>query len=313
MCVIIEKQPGKVVPYEHLLAGAHRNPDGYGAVVVDRGKLEIIRGLSKDFKQGADQVQKLLEQAKDNLAYVHYRYRTKGNVDIDNVHPFTVLKSKDSEVVFMHNGTVSGFESEKFSDSKLLCERIISPLAKRTAALLGDENVCCDPVMAAVLNQFAGGTYNKFVLVDNHGNSMVINRTTGAPQPYGWTSNSYSVEPAQVRKYLGNKEADKEETKSFPGLPHSVKSTNAATTNVVSLGSKLSKAKNTNKASPRYYHPSIRQTVADLTGFDLKDFCYFDADQIRNMVEDQPDLSAVLILDLLAKLYDDEFKAVKVG
>lgn len=312
MCVIIEKQPGKVVPYEHLLAGAHRNPDGYGAVVVDRGKLEIIRGLSlKDFKQGADQVAKLLEQAKDNLAYVHYRFRTKGDVNIDNVHPFPVFKSKDCEMVFMHNGTVMGFDTgDKASDSKQLCDLIIAPLAKRCAALLGDENVCCDPLLANVLKQYAGGTYNKFVLVDNHGNSMVINRTTGVDQPYGWSSNGYSLETDQVQRYLpGFKEEEKKSY--FPGLPPSTKT--QAKDNVVSLGAKLDVAKNTNKPSPRSYHPSIRQTVADLTGFDLKSFCYLDAEQVRRMVRDQPDLSAVLILDLLAIAYDDEFKTKSIG
>jgi hypothetical protein len=299
MCVIIEKQPGKSIPYEHLLAGAHRNPDGYGAVVVDRGKLEIIRGFSKDFKQGADQVAKLLEDATDKLAYVHYRFKTKGDVNIENVHPFKCFKTNNVELVFMHNGTVTGFGGGAVSDSRALCEEIIAPLAKRSASFLGDENVCSDPLMASVLHQVAGGTYNKFVLLDSLGQSIVINRDSGAEQDYGWSSNAYSLDTQNIRKFIDT------EPVANTYVPTNSK--------VVSLAGKLDKAKGNNKSSTRLYHPSIRQTTAELIGYNLKDFCYLDAEQVRVMVRDQPDLSAVLILDLLAHVYDDEFKYISVG
>lgn len=299
MCLIIEKNAGQTVPFEHLLAGAHRNSDGYGVVVHDRGNLEIVHGLGSP-EVAAKKVSEVLEQAKDNLAYVHFRYRTIGEVTLDNTHPITVLKkSADGiDMQFLHNGTISRFYAkDSKSDSVVFAEQILAPLARRSANYLGAEQVTSDPLLIDILKRYAEGT-SKFVLLDGNGNSLVVNRGDGVEQAYGWASNAYS---------LLAKNIPADSYKSSVVYSSAWPKATTHQTEHEKLVETL-KAQQDFKPSDETCHPKVRVTVEEITGYKPEAFRCLDQDQIRELVTEEPDLATILLLDLLYVNYNEAYR-----
>lgn len=285
------------------MAAAHRNSDGYGVAVHDGGKVEIIQGLTKDPEAAAQKVNEVLQQAKDKLAFVHFRYRTVGDICLENLHPIPILtKARDGiDLTFMHNGTVSGFRDDKKSDSVIFAEQILGPLARRSAKFLGEDEVTSDPLLADVLKKYAESV-SKFVLLDGNGNSLVINRKQGEEQEYGWSSNTYSLLESNIPK--------PPKKTSVPVTGSVIYPLSSPWPRTGDSHAKLIETLNNQApSSTEACAPSIRLTVEEITGHKPKAFTRLDPEQVRELIEEEPDLSAILILDLLYELYNEEFKA----
>lgn len=304
MCVIIEKIAGKEVPYEHLLAGAYRNSDGFGVAVQDRGRVEIIRGLGTP-TDAASQVAKILSEAKDLQAYAHFRYRTVGDVNVDNTHPIVVLaKDKDGiDLHLMHNGTISGFKGDDRSDSVIFAEEILAPLARRCAKYIGPEDVTSDPLLASVLGRYAEGV-SKFVLLDSNGNSMIINRLKGAEKDYGWVSNEYSIAASNIPTTgtSSNVRTMRGWTKHLRTPPFSMGTETSHQALVNTLN-----AQKDNKPCFETACPTVRLTVEEITGHKPQAFKCLDMEQLRGLTGEEPDLAAILIADLLYLVHQSDF------
>jgi len=289
VCVILEKIANAEIPYETLLAAAHRNSDGYGVVIPDGALSRIERGLTKEPEEAADKVAELLRDARDQLAFVHFRYRTVGAVDVGNTQPIQILgrsKGDQVDVVMMHNGTLGGFQdSFGRSDSHIFAESIVEPLLRRSAAFTGDDRVLEDPFVTDILGEYSGLT-SKFALVDCGGNSLVINRGKGVELPFGWASNRYSLDPENITR-------KNEKEKKFYSVPNSNLKQNDK------LKGQINDNKKMNVTSGKVCSPKIRSTVTEVTGFSLDDYTYLDPDQIREIIADYPDLGALLLMDYI--------------
>lgn len=295
MCVILKKNPGSEIPFEHLLASAHRNNDGYGVVVHANGQLKSYGGLyESDPEKAAKEVQKVLEDAKNELAFVHFRLRTVGALDIENLQPIPVL-SRDSgdaiDVSFLHNGTIDDFRKIQGdrnsgpSDSLLFSREIVGPLLRRSAAFLGPERILEDPFITTLLPYYS--SWSRFALVDSNGKSLIINEKAGVAQDYGWASNEYSLKPENVK------------TKGkiiYPGgfVPKAGYS---------DLTKKMNDNLQTDQSTLRTAKYQ-RETVNTATGFNLEDFHYLSEYEIEDMVERYPKLGALLLLDLIEYHYN---------
>jgi acyl-CoA hydrolase len=299
MCVILEKIANQEVPYESIVAAAHRNPDGWGVTIPDGSSIEISRGLAKEPQAAADSVAKILQDHKSDLAYVHFRYKTVGDINVENTQPVSLLKRASGDacdMTFMHNGTLSDFKLKQgTSDSIVFAETIVEPLIRRSASYMGVERVLEDPLIASVLQHYSDMT-SKFVLLDDAGNSLVINRTAGVEMPFGWASNKYSLDPANVERY---KEA--QERKNV----HYMSQWSASKKNNLAFDVEQNKKYDYNNTD--CCNPSIRMTVQEVTGLDLDDFEYLDSDQVRTLVAEEPDLAALLILDLIYDRSQSEY------
>jgi predicted glutamine amidotransferase len=212
MCVIIAREPGIVFPYEKFVSACHVNSDGYGLSVIDRGKIEMIKEMPQGGNTKAiDAIYKRMnEEAKDQKVFLHLRFRTAGKVNDEACHPFNTLTTDEDgfHIQFMHNGTLYDFDDKAsdLPDSYHFNMRIVRPLMQRIKAFATtDDQILQDDLARSILTKYAGAN-SKFVLFDQNGNEMIINRKDGYEEEGWWASNKYSFdrthrEPANYKAY----------------------------------------------------------------------------------------------------------------
>ena len=106
MCVIIIKQKNNLMSEEIAKTSSRINPHGLGIIWLDT--FEVTYHKSKDYKT--------LLTERPFIA--HFRYATKGAINLANTHPFICGKNKDE--MLMHNGTIKGLGTDEMCDSKQL-------------------------------------------------------------------------------------------------------------------------------------------------------------------------------------------------
>lgn len=347
MCVIIHRKPNVDIPFEKLQSACLVNADGFGLVIPDRGKLEIIRQFDAKGND-PDKLAKLLDKAKDKDVFVHLRFKTKGATDLKNVHPFPVStrKSAGMDVQFMHNGTLSDFGNQADCDSKVFAKEVLAPLYSALLAQHGPTKAMNHPVLYKVLKKFAGSG-SVFTLVDGLGNHTIINRDNGKEFDGWWASNEYSFnrthrEPAASTarpgyygaygyKYKGGS-LQKEEAKSSSA---SVVETGGRDTVVKEAThqapfTKTPKTGGEDRPGAVHRIPEItgttnhkyvvakgdmpkapyRQTFCEAVGIDdLEETTLLSPDNIKDLVAEYPEHASLLIMDLLTELYDRKYDA----
>lgn len=125
MCLIIYKESSADLNSRLINSAFQRNKDGIGLILWDsEGKPYTEKYLGK--KQCLALLKKLPEKLKGIPAIIHFRFATKGVVDVENVHPFKI----DDETFLMHNGTLSNYpELDKDrSDTWLFTEYVAKPI-----------------------------------------------------------------------------------------------------------------------------------------------------------------------------------------
>lgn len=337
MCVIIHRKPGVTIPFVKLETACHVNSEGMGIVTVDRGKL-FLRKFFWEKGNDPEVLAKYLEDTNDTETFVHLRFRTRGSSDSDNVHPFTVLKQKKHgmDIQFMHNGTISDFGDDKDCDSKVFAKTLVSPLAERLMKAVGPENVLHDPIFNTLLAKYAGGN-SIFLLADNLGNHTIVNRKKGTEFDGWWASNEYSftrnyrtggttyssgtysewkASEADHKKMYGYQAAsEKSKVITLPALPPSNTTSDTETT-----GSKppfndevpwKEDAHETAKQETKNLNFPNRETFIEMAGLhSLSEVCSLSNENIKDLVDDEPEMASLLILDLLNELYnrDQEYE-----
>lgn len=110
MCIIIINQKGKKIADSILKRSARINPHNLGIVWLDTFELE--KTSSTNWKK-----------LKTNRPFIaHFRYATKGAVNMGNTHPFVCGNAKDE--LLMMNGTIAKYGSRTKCDSLELAEHL---------------------------------------------------------------------------------------------------------------------------------------------------------------------------------------------
>ena len=109
MCVILHRVNSSVVDKQDIIDAYEYNPDGCGLMYKINNKVVTQKGLwSLDY---------LLDKLHclGNINYcLHLRIRTKGDIDYNNCHPFSLGKGN----FMMHNGTFKvDIYNENMSDT----------------------------------------------------------------------------------------------------------------------------------------------------------------------------------------------------
>lgn len=179
MCNIIGLPPKQVLPWNSFKNMVMNNRDGYGLVVLNDGKMEVIKEMPE---KGNDPevLARLVERFKDHQKFLHVRYNTVGETNRENTHPFTVYKGHDNhQVEFMHNGTMSDFKpsynsEDKRSDTRVFAETFLSPLLSRWQ---GDQGLADieDPFMKVLLEKYFNYT-NRGLLISNKMNALFLGK-----------------------------------------------------------------------------------------------------------------------------------------
>jgi predicted glutamine amidotransferase len=201
MCLIIQRDPKFILPFEKFESAIINNPDGYGLSYPDQdGKLITLRSADK---ADPDKLYKLInEELIDQKVMVHLRYTTVGDTILRNAHPFPVLE-RDVDGIDLrmaHNGTLSKYRPKSNtsteSDTRVFVREFVRPLFKRLARGMDPEELLSDDFTKKLLeDQLSNASVLTFL--DGEGNSLICNETgNGGKQEDGWYySNTYSFNP----------------------------------------------------------------------------------------------------------------------
>lgn len=343
MCVIICRDPGIVVPPEKIESAALVNPDGYGISVIDRGKLETIKEATPN---KATTIIKRLEDAKDQKVFLHLRFRTHGEINVENCHPYEVYTDNENVIQMMHNGVLHDFSSgynAKMSDTYNFNETILKPLVRKLIPwhTENNESVLEDETLKLVIEKYCG-TGSKIVLYDNQDNFMIANRKGGVEYEGWWASNDYSFNRThRTSTYNSNTykggyygggrshgayswqddncewEPDTTSTASTSSKTNQASTTKAGkeaakdkevAKTAKGVGTMVRTAETTAKhVNPTIVPPSMRDTFIELTGItSLTQLTMLEREDIFEIVQEYPEAATVLIMDLLFDLYQKD-------
>lgn len=118
MCLIIHKpKAGLTINDRYIDNAEDKNPDGFGIVYTDTG--ECITTMDYIYART------LVESDRPFVA--HYRYATRGKVEVKNCHPF---KTRHGDYLFS-NGTVASLGKEKDRSDTLEVVHALNSIKKK--------------------------------------------------------------------------------------------------------------------------------------------------------------------------------------
>lgn len=194
MCVIIVKKPGIMIPYQKLDSACHVNNDGWGlSVLQERGTLLNYKKFDPKGND-PDEIYDLMERHKDHYQYLHLRFVTRGEKNLENTHPFPLIEEEDYQLYLMHNGTLS---FSKFnipdgqSDTRAFCEQYAAPTAKAFYTISGPDLLNNENFIRMMDHFITSSWY--FTLYDNLGNIKTLGGNGHwHDNESWWSSNDYS-------------------------------------------------------------------------------------------------------------------------
>ena len=185
MCLIISKPNGVKPDYKIMSQALADNPHGWGIMYADNNSIKIIKGIeAKAFFQAAKTV-------GTRQAVYHMRYKTHGELNVENCHPFQVT----ADIYMMHNGIISTASSLDLgmSDSYHFATYVLSPILTIKPELFGTKDFA-DIVSGMV------GSGNKIVLLRSDGLLQIIGK--GHERENCWYSNDNSFPYAVYEKSI---------------------------------------------------------------------------------------------------------------
>lgn len=237
MCIIIEQKLNYTLPWEMLETACFNNPHGYGLVIKDPriNKLQVIRKLTTDAKEIYD----LLKDNEDCLRYLHLRWRTEGDINEENLHPFCVFHSDARQIYFMHNGTLP-FEfkptvNEKISDSKKFNDNWLTPFLTRLHGPSGKGDYH-DEFFLSQLKKIWTGDHNRGLLISNDLQPLYINKVKwetikdGKGDDFFASNDTYFKSVVRGPEFERRKKEKEEAEKSARKFPKIAENTNSKNT-----------------------------------------------------------------------------------
>lgn len=179
MCIIICIPKNNLITNETLKKQFDNcfdsNKDGFGFSFSTGSQVEILKTLS--YNDFLIDFFKYYEKFKtiSNFA-IHFRFSTHGLKDLTNCHPFRTLDNN----VFMHNGILSKYGNNQFSDTYEFNEM----LKKLPSGLLNNVN------FLELLNKMASSENSKFVFMNRKGKISICNKSAGIIENGIWYSNN---------------------------------------------------------------------------------------------------------------------------
>lgn len=205
MCLIIYNPNGSPMKTEYLRLAYENNPDGFGIMYADNGRVIVNQGLFT-----LDVIKELIRECRGKPYAVHFRYKTRGKISAEMTHPFQVLSHEEDgeDLWMMHNGTFSFLKPEgDQSDTSLFAEKF-KPIIRE----LGTD-VLFDKYHPRRMGKKIG-EMNKVLFMRGDGRVTVINSQQGFVENGKWYSNRYSLQP----KYRANQAAGITMPSKVPGF-----------------------------------------------------------------------------------------------
>lgn len=183
MCLLINAPANTTVSDEWLRDFFVKNDDGFGVMYADKGVLHIRKqlGTPEDFIQ-------MWRETEHLDRAVHLRMRTHGDVDLENCHPYEIFGEESGHPMWlMHNGILATGNAKDVtkSDTWHYIRDYLRPMLDKNPDFAFTE------AFAEIIGEHIG-TGNKFVIMDAHGRTAVINEDRGVEWEGMWLSNTYA-------------------------------------------------------------------------------------------------------------------------
>lgn len=287
MCQIIYKPGNFELPFDKLKSTCIVNPDGFGIMGIDRGKVVLRKHY--DGKNDPEKLARVLEEYKSlDKVGVHVRFRTKGPVGCETCHPFEAYKDGDKRLLMMHNGTISGFGNDKVVDTEEYAKVILGPLYERTLKMGIDPFE--DDLFEEINTKYLGSS-NKLLLMNDSGFKIIGDKhgswEKGDDGVEYWVSNTYSFNRTH-----------REPSTTVWSYPTYNSSKKTSTTAVVPFTS-TKKEETTEEVKPKR---KIIQSFTDIANVEVEDLVGLTYDDIDDIVTYEPENAVLLIVQLLQEL-----------
>ena len=192
MCLIIT---GTATKIRSTLLNTHgmlndiytSNPDGIGIMYATTKGLKVTKVLPKSYADAQQFITKLPNDERE-LA-IHFRWTTHGHTNMDNCHPYDVVKGY---VAMMHNGvlhTGNAADKAKSDTWHFIQDFLASPVAEHPALVHNDK-------FLDMIAEFIGD--NRFVFMDGEGKISHVNYDQGIEHDGLWFSNTYAWTPSRL-------------------------------------------------------------------------------------------------------------------
>lgn len=180
MCMLIHHTTKSHLSQKMLADMLSHNPDGFGFAYGTGRKAHVIKVPSPTLQEVFDLYSRYV---KGREAVVHFRWRTHGDVDEQNTHPYEVIPG----LWMAHNGVLSCVDQrdKRMSDTWHLIEDYLRPM------FLKSPDLWLSPEFRTMLGKFIGSG-NKLAFVDARGKVGVVNHTSGITFQNTWFSNTYA-------------------------------------------------------------------------------------------------------------------------
>lgn len=190
MCIIVYNPFGNKLNKELMRVAYDNNPHGFGIIWLDDDNQASYKKDIVNFNT----FWKTLRYLEGYSYAFHLRWKTKGEINSEQCHPFQVLnKSKHNiDLFMMHNGTITDLHDNHKSDTQLFSELLKD---------IYETNYYNRPI-SDFLNFIEGGkttigSFNKLLFLTNDFRVKIINKSEGFTNNDVWYSNSYSF----IEKY----------------------------------------------------------------------------------------------------------------
>lgn len=184
MCILIHHPVGTQLTDEHFADFYEKNPDGFGAIINVGHKVDIIKRVGT-----LNEIQRLYQKhVAGREAIIHMRWRTHGEIDLHNCHPYEVVPG----LWMAHNGVLShgNTADPSKSDTWHYINDVLRPL------LLKDDQLIHEPAFQKLVASHIGYS-NKFGFMDHEGRTVILNKSSGVEHEGVWYSNTYAWSPSK--------------------------------------------------------------------------------------------------------------------
>ena len=180
MCLIVYVPEGKAIPRETFQYAGTQNDDGIGVMSAADGVRKFFG--RKKLKRARRYSQYL--SGKGITHGVHFRWRTHGDMSVDNIHPFAVPNTR---AWFMHNGVIQQTAHKATadkSDTRLYVDSLAAPVTV-------DPAVPCE--FWGEVESALGWQNRALVMYEDTGVFYILNEKGGEWIDGCWYSNTYSL------------------------------------------------------------------------------------------------------------------------
>lgn len=185
MCLAVNQIKGYTFSDEWLEDFYSFNPDGIGVMWAEDGTISTCKLVPNT-------VEELKEFYHEYIAgkacSFHYRWRTHGDTDLLNCHPYEVFGDGcDYQIYLMHNGVLETGNKNDItkSDTWHYINDVIRP------ALQADPTQFMSEWFKLLIENHIGRN-NKFIMMDAYGNTVTFNESAGVMFEGNWMSNTYA-------------------------------------------------------------------------------------------------------------------------